>query len=300
MLTSTGRWVALVGVVLCGCAAVLRYGELLVLGIGALAAVAAAILWMRQRPDVTITREIYPERVRVGEEVKGILTLRNRSARRSPPFAAVEQFGDREFAVSVPSLGPGATARVSYELPATSRGVFPVGPLTIGHMDPLRLMRMARTYASATRMWVHPMVHQVSPLPTGRSRDMDGPTTDTSPRGGVAFHSLREYVPGDDRRLIHWATSARYGTLVVRNQVVPNEPRIHVVLDTSASPYTADSFEDAVRVAASMAVAARLHHFPLELRTTGGLVAIADAAQSELRPVLDLLAEPRRHRRIPA
>ncbi len=291
MLTSTGRWVSAAAALLCALAVLLRYGELLVLGLGALGALGAAVLWMRQHPDVTITREIAPQRVSVGDAAQGILMLHNTSARRSPPFAAVERFGDREFTVAVPSLAPAGTATMAYALPTPTRGVFPVGPLTIGHMDPLRLMRVARTYASATRLWVHPAVHTVAPLPTGRSRDMDGPTTDASPRGGVAFHSLREYVPGDDRRLIHWATSARYGTLLVRNQVIPNEPRMHVVLDTSAAPYTDGSFEDAVRVAASLAVAACTRKYPCEVRTTGGLVSVATGPHADIGSMLDLFAE---------
>ena len=57
MLTTTGRWVGVAAVVLCGLAALLRYGELMVLGLGCLGALGAAVLWMRQHPDVTITRE---------------------------------------------------------------------------------------------------------------------------------------------------------------------------------------------------------------------------------------------------
>jgi len=62
-----------------------------------------------------------------------------------------------------------------------------------------------------------------------------------------------------------------------------------VVLDTSAAPYTDASFEDAVRVTASLAVAAVEGGFPLQLRTTGGERSAVRGTDD--RPeLLDLLA----------
>ena len=45
------------------------------------------------------------------------------------------------------------------------------------------------------------------------------------------FVSLREYVDGDDPRLIHWPTSARMGTLMLREHVELRRPEFTVVLD---------------------------------------------------------------------
>jgi uncharacterized protein (DUF58 family) len=293
MLTTTGRGLATITVLLLAAGWYLGYAELLVLGAAGLLALVLAALWMFARPDVTVQREIRPVRVIQAQECHGVLTVTNHAGRRSPPITAVEQVGSRAVVVPVPSLPAHGNAVLGYRLPTDRRGVFAVGPLTVGHSDPLRLMRLARAFPSQAVLTVHPRWHPVGALPTGRAQDLDGPTTDTAPHGGVAFHSLREYVAGDDRRLIHWRSSARTGTLMVRHLVVPNEPRMLVVLDTSARPYADGVFEEAVRVAASLAVAAVSQGFPLQLRTTGGTVVSVEAGAPDLRPPLDLLAAVR-------
>ncbi len=48
---------------------------------------------------------------------------------------------------------------------------------------------------------------------------------------GTEFDSLREYVVGDDPRLIHWSTTARTGRVIVRQNRVERSQTIFLVID---------------------------------------------------------------------
>ena len=295
MFTGSGRALSVLAVVLLVAGALLDYPELVAVGLACLLAVLAAAVWMVFRPKLVAVREINPIRVQAGGRATGVLTLTNEGFRRSPPVMAVEHIAGQRIQIPLPSLGAHMVHAACYQLPTGRRGVFTVGPLTIGHSDPLRLMVAARDVASRSVLTVYPRTHAVAPLPTGRARDADGPTSSDAPRGGIAFHALREYVPGDDRRLIHWPSTAKTGMLMVRHNVVPNEPRLMVVLDTSAAPYDSDdadgeAFEDAVRVAASLCVAGCDAGYPLSFRTTGGLVAEFERGTAGRGSLLDTLA----------
>lgn len=294
MLTWTGRVMAVAAALLLLGGVLLGYPELVAVGVACALAVIVAGAWMLVRPNVVVVREISPARVGEGDSARGVLRMTNKGARRSPPVMAVEKVAGRQVVVPLPSAAGGAEYTTSYPLPTDRRGVFTVGPLTIGQSDPLRLMYAAREVAPATALTVHPRFHRVAPLPTGHARDIDGPTSSSAPRGGIAFHTIADYQPGDDPRLIHWRSTARLGRLMVRHNVTPNESHQMVVLDTSMEPYHDDSFEDAVRVAASLCVAACRAGDPLLFRTTGGVVGGSGRGRRARDAVLDLLASVER------
>ena len=83
-----------------------------------------------------------------------------------------------------------------------------------------------------------------------------------------SFHSLREYVRGDDLRRVHWKATAHVGDLMVREQVDPVRPDTTIVLDGRRTVLDADSFELAVEVVASIAVAAADRGLPVRLAGT--------------------------------
>lgn len=244
------------------------YPELVNLGSAGLATLLAAAAWLVVHPHLTVEREIRPRRVFEDGAARGLLTVMNVGRRHSPPLLAVETVGGQRIEVPIPTLGAGGSHQIEYPVPTPRRGRYVFSPLVVNQSDPLRLLRRRHALGVESVLHVFPRVHPLSMVRTSGPRDAEGPTASGAPMGGVAFHSLREYVLGDDWRLIHWGATARTGTLMARHLVVPDEPRQLIVLDTSAASYTADLFEDAVRVAASFCVAAEQAGLPMQLRTT--------------------------------
>lgn len=296
MLTRNGVVTAIAAAVLLSAAAASGYPELAAFGYAAAVALLAAALWMLAHPKLTVRREISPLRVTAGEAATGILTVTNERGRRCPPITAGELIDGHRSGVLIPSLAGQESHESRYPLPTSRRGVYVIGPLTIGHTDALRLMAITRSYATTSTLYVHPRLDDVRPLPTGQAHDPDGPTSSLAVQGGVVFHSLREYVHGDDWRLVHWKSSARTGRLMVRHNVVPDEARLLIVLDTSTAAYeNDDTFEHAVRAAASLCVSGLRAGFPVELRTTSCGETRADDDDEGSTRILDLLAAARRN-----
>jgi uncharacterized protein (DUF58 family) len=135
--------------------------------------------------------------------------------------------------------------------------------------DPFGLFRWARRQTGDDVLWVHPRMHPMRALPVGVVLDYEGRTHENARLGTVTFSALREYVPGDDPRQIHWRSTARLGTLVVREHIDTTEPTTTVVLDTRSDAFDPESFEHAVEVAASVVRTVEALGRPVELHVIG-------------------------------
>jgi uncharacterized protein (DUF58 family) len=154
--------------------------------------------------------------------------------------------------------------------------------------DPFELFRVSRRHGRPERIWVYPRVLAFRTLPAGQLRHLEGPSSDTSPQGNVTFHRLREYVAGDDLRLVHWRSSAHAGRLLVKHNVDTSQPYSVVVLDQRPDRYAGDCFEQAVDVAASVLVACAADKAPVELRLSDGTV-IGGRRLRTVTPLIDHL-----------
>jgi len=153
-------------------------------------------------------------------------------------------------------LRAGLSQTIHLDTQPLPRGLYQVTAVVSACSDVLGLFRRHRPWVCDLTLTVHP---RTVDLRSGRRRgaaDPDAGQVLGPRRPGEAFHALRDYQPGDDVRLIHWAATARTGNPVVRDLIRAEVGRQAVVLDTSDPARPATSFDTAVQVAGSLTLAA--------------------------------------------
>jgi uncharacterized protein (DUF58 family) len=233
------------------------WDEFMLIATAAAAALLLSCAFVFGRASLDVAVRIKPQRVTVGDRSAGEMIVTNVGSRRllALQMELVVGRGAAEF--DVPSLGRGESHEEVFVLPTSRRGVVPVGPATSVRGDPLGLLRRAVPWTEPVPLYVHPRTVALGYLGAGLLRDLEGqPTSDLSP-SDIAFHALREYEPGDDRRFVHWLTTARVGRLMVRQFTDTRRAHVAVVLDGDRGSYAdEEQFETAVSVAASLGVRA--------------------------------------------
>ena len=153
----------------------------------------------------------------------------------------------------LPALAPGQSHQIRLKLEARSRGVIDLGPVTMEAGDPLGLIRRRRILAGARKLYIHPRTVALPPLEAGLERDLEGDPGSGIVDDDLEFHALRPYAPGDDMKRVHWLSTARAGTLMVRQYEPTLRTRTELILDGQATSYrNADEFELAVEIYASL------------------------------------------------
>ena len=252
-------------------------------GVVALVLAAMRVAW---RPPHVVSIRVPNERIVAGQTAVGEISVRNERAgsARSGIIELPIGTGTGEFVV--PPLGAHETWDEMFLISSRHRGLINVGPARAVRSDALGLLRRVRMWDEPVLLHVHPRTVRVPFDATGFQLDVEGVSTGKLSSSDVSFHALRDYEPGDDRRAVHWQSTARLGKLIVRQYEETHRSHHVIVLDTSRDAWDHDTFETAVSVAGSLGLANLRESRPVSLSTTEGWLPSGVAMR-----LLDALSE---------
>ena len=280
------RWVFVVVLVLV-VAAVLDLGLLA----GAMLALAGLMLVSRFLArswitNIEATRECNRTEAEIGQSIAFVTTLHNRG--RLPvawvlveemlPRSAIEsrppriEVKGRRLAVAM--LGPLGRKTLNYQLHFAMRGYYQVGPLVLETGDLFGLHRRFRIATEPVYVVVYP---RVVPLPgydlASRRPIGEIKLTHRLFEDPTRIAGVRAYQPGDPLNRVHWAATARTGTLHSKVYDASTIAGATILLDFHRDAYPARNepgrSELAVTTAVALANAVSLMGQPVGLITNG-------------------------------
>ena len=285
-VTTTGWAVIMLVIVGLALAVAFQWVEALACALAGVVALVLAAMRVAWRPPHVVSIRVPNERIVAGQTAVGEISVRNERARsaRSGIIELPIGTGTGEFVV--PPLGAHETWDEMFLISSRHRGLINVGPARAVRSDALGLLRRVRMWDEPVLLHVHPRTVRVPFDATGFQLDVEGVATGKLSSSDVSFHALRDYEPGDDRRAVHWQSTARLGKLIVRQYEETHRSHHVIVLDTSRDAWDHDTFETAVSVAGSLGLANLRESRPVSLSTTEGWLPSGVAMR-----MLDALSE---------
>ncbi len=259
--------------------------ELYIIAVAAVALVAAAMAGVGMASGaVAVRRRLSEPRAHARDHLEVLVDLRN-DGRLPTGLLLLEDAcpvllrdgaaaGTRPGRFAIAGISPGTTVTRSYPIVAAARGRWNIGPMTLRLRDPFGVAERRRRYRATSELLIYPEVHELAhgPLPavahaggtSERRRLLDS---------GDEFHTMREYRDGDDLRRVHWASTARRGKLMVRQNEQPWAAQATLLLDTRAAAHhgggPSSTFEQSVVATASVAAHLSRRGYDVRLTTVG-------------------------------
>jgi len=295
-LSGRGRIFIAVGVLSLLAGIVLGVLDLQRVGVLLLVLPIPAWLAVRQaRSGLRVGHAVQPNRITVGQTAEVRLVLGNPHAFGTGPLRITETVpGGRPLRFSVAGVRGRQRRTVAYPLPRLRRGRYTVGPTTVVASDPFGLVTADTRSTDTAQLIVQPAT---DPLPALELpivwRDGAANVSHSVGSGGSDDASVRQFRHGDDLRKIHWRSTAKTGTLMVRQEERPWHGESLMLLDTRALSYplSPEGQESPALEWAISAVASIASHLVQRGRRVTVVTGSGQVARDELNPVLDLLAD---------
>lgn len=243
--TREGRLIVLLSVGV-GFAAINTGNNLLYLLLGWLLSfiIASGILSEMTLKRLTVERRP-PPRVFAGEPFLMEVVIRNDKPDRASFSIEVEDLvgttplDKRCYFLKIPAA---KSQRTSYRHTFVRRGLYTLTGYRVATKFPFALFRKSRDVDAPLEVLVYPARVAV-PRPPPRAEARGEATTGRTGRRGE-FFGLREHRSGDDRRDVHWRSSARSGRLLVREYEDEHARRVAIAVDNALPDAVRDAVGD--------------------------------------------------------
>jgi uncharacterized protein (DUF58 family) len=293
-LTREG-WIYLGGIVLVALAAINTGNNLLFL---ILACLIASILMSGILSSLTLAGvELHlqlPEHIFAGQTVRGTVELKNEK-QTLPSFSLrVEETKKKGVTAGVllstpiyfPYLPRRESVRQSVPLLFARRGLYRQEALRIVTRFPFGFLQKARRLDIASEALVYPSV-EATPEFLEILPGIQGAMESLAKGRGHDLYALRDYLPNDSARHVHWKASARLGSLMVREFAREDDTRVLLVLDPhseAAGPNATEAekerFERTVDLCAAIAWNFQELGALMEFRSAAATVPQAPATEN--------------------
>jgi uncharacterized protein (DUF58 family) len=307
-MTARGRAVLALGVLCWIVAIVFGSPVLFPVAAGLVLVVPLAVAWVRitlRQPRVR--RRWRHESVTERDEVRIDVVLDREPGVPLPNVVAHERIGRLgEENVELRPHGRGRHSG-SYRLTDLPRGRHHFAPLQLSIADPFGLAETSFALEERQSLVVYPRLTELERLffdggagaDHGRRLLMRRPV-------GFELHSVRDHQQGESLRRVHWPSTARRGSLMVKELEDSPRDEVAVLLDGDPAAVVGSSpdssFDVAVRVAGSILLAQirRGRRCVLVLNTAGREMQAVSSDGPEWQRALELLAAAEPDARAPA
>jgi uncharacterized protein (DUF58 family) len=217
--------------------------------------------------SLKVEREIPPLACE-DETVRVTLKITNKSRLARYSFLVEEHFpadtpdllkNGRQFLIErLPGL---SGDRISYEAACYKRGIYRFPPLRISAGAPIGFFTADKKFNPSDTLTVLPTA---PPMENGQlvaaSRDSSGGST-ARLRSGHShdFLGIRQHQPGESTRMVHWPSTARTGSLMLRQFGAMNTGRLDIFLDTGRRFHAGAGREASIEYAVKLATSAARH-----------------------------------------
>ena len=217
---------------------------------------ALAYLWSRILAGNLALERVGPEgQFQVGDEFEEQFRVQNRGWVPVPVLEVVDFSSLPGYAPArVFPLKGRAVRRWTARGCFRQRGLFTFGPVELRYADPFGLFPRTLRVPGSRSVVVYPVIRPVEPLralapSSAGAEEIHGRPLDIPPNSTT----IREYVPTDSVKRIHWASSARLGRLVSRSFETREGGDAWLILDLDNRVHVGDAPESTLEYAVSLA-----------------------------------------------